>query len=121
MALALNKIIVANVSANTASAYFQPVVVSSVGAGNATAMLNSQFVPAGSYTLPATANVTIEFNAYTGTANSWTTIVSNNTACAWLVSDGFNVRANAVSGTQSVTLYTVNGGNAATQSSYATS
>jgi acetolactate synthase-1/2/3 large subunit len=39
MALALNKILVANVSANTASAYYQPVVVSSVGAGNATAML----------------------------------------------------------------------------------
>jgi hypothetical protein len=121
MALALNKILVANVSANTASAYYQPVVVSSVGAGNATAMLNSQFIPAGTYILPATANVTIEFNAYTGTANSWTSIVGNNTSCAWLVSDGFNVRANAVTGTQTVTLYTVNGGTAATQSSFATS
>jgi len=120
MALALNKILVANVSANTASAYLQPVVVSSVGAGNATAMLNSQFIPAGLYILPATANVVIELNAYTGTANSWTTVVANNTAGV-VISDGFNIRANAVSGTQSVTLWTVNGGAAATQSSFATS
>lgn len=109
MALGLNKILVANVSANTAGAYLQPVVVSSVGAGNATAMLNSQFIPAGLYVLPATANVTIELNAYTGTANSWTTVVANNTPGV-VISDGFNMRANAVSGTQTVTLWTVNGG-----------
>jgi hypothetical protein len=30
-----------------------------------------------------------------------------------LISDGFNVRANATTGTQSVTLLTVNGGQAA--------
>ena len=121
MALALNKIILANASANTAGAYFEPVVVSSVGAGNATAMGSSQLIPAGTYVLPATANVVIEFNAYTGTANSWTSIVANNTASPFLVSDGYNVRANAVTGTQTVTLYTVNGGQAATQSTYATS
>jgi len=121
MALGLNKIILANASSNTAGAYFEPVVVSSVGAGNATAMGSSQFIPAGLYVLPATANVTIEFNAYTGTANSWVSIVANNTASPVIVSDGYNVRANAVTGTQTVTLFTVNGGQTATQSSYATS
>lgn len=121
MALALNKILVSNVSTNQPAAYWQTVTVSSVGAGNATAMGSSQLIPAGTYVLPATANVVIEFNAYTGTANSWTSIVANNTSCALLVSDGWNFRANAVTGTQTVTLYTVNGGQAATQSSYATS
>jgi hypothetical protein len=71
MALANNKIILANASANTAGAYFQPVTVSSVGVGNATAMGSSQFLPAGNYVLLPTANVTIEFNAYTGSANAW--------------------------------------------------
>jgi len=113
MALALNKIIVSNASANTAAAYFQPVTVASVGAGNATAMLLSQFVPAGLYLMLPAANVTIEVNNYTGTANSWSTLLANNTGGV-LISDGFNVRANAVTGTQTVTLLTVNGGQAAT-------
>lgn len=121
MALAANKILIAGAVSNTTAAYIQPVVVASVGAGNATAMLNSKVIPAGWYALPATANVTIEINAYTGTANSWTTIVANNTASSALFSDGVNVRANAVSGTQTVTLYGINEGTAATQSSYATS
>ena len=121
MALALNKIILANAPSNTAGAYFEPVVVSSVGSGNATAMGTSQLIPAGTYVLPATANVVIEFNAYTGSANSWTSIVANNTSAPVLLSDGYNVRANATTGTQTVTLYTVNGGQAATQSTYATS
>ena len=56
--------------------------------------------------------MTIEFNAYTGTANSWTSIIANNAAAPVLISDGYNVRANAVSGTQTVTLWTVNGGQA---------
>jgi hypothetical protein len=120
MALGLNKIILANASANTAGAYFEPVTVSSVGAGNATAMGSSQFIPAGTYVYLPTANVTIEFNAYTGSANSWTSWIAANTG-ATIISDGYNVRANATTGTQTVTLYTVNGGQAATQSSYATS
>jgi len=113
MALALQKIILANASANTPGAYFEPVVVSNVGAGNSTAMLNSQFIPAGLYVYPSTANVVIEFNYYTGSANSWTTLVAANTVAPVLVSDGYNVRANASTGTQTVTLYTVNGGQAA--------
>ena len=121
MALSSNKILVAAAVTNTAAAYFQPVVVSSVGAGNATALINAKAIPAGWYILPATANVTIEVNAYTGTANAWTTIVANNTSAAVIISDGVNVRANAVTGTQSVTLYGINEGTAATQSSYATS
>ena len=113
MALALNKIILANAAANTPAAYLQPVTVSSVGAGNGTAMLNSQLVPAGMYLLPPTASVKIELNQYTGSANSWTTLIADNVGGV-LFSDGFNVRANATTGTQSVTLYTVNGGNNAT-------
>jgi len=113
MALALQKIILANASANTPGAYFEPVTVSNVGAGNSTAMLNSQFIPAGLYVYPSTANVVIEFNQYTGTANSWVTLVAANTVAPVLVSDGYNVRANASTGTQTVTLYTVNGGQAA--------
>lgn len=112
MALGLNKILVANTSANTSGAYLTPVTVANVGAGNATAMLNSQFIPAGTYLMLPAANVTIEVNNYTGTANSWTTLLANNTG-GTLISDGFNVRANAVTGTQSVTLLTVNGGQAA--------
>jgi hypothetical protein len=114
MALALQKIILANASANTPGAYFEPVTVSNVGAGNATAMINSQYIPAGLYVYPSTANVTIEFNYYTGSANSWTTLVAANTVAPVLVSDGYNVRANATTGTQTVTLFTVNGGQAAT-------
>jgi hypothetical protein len=114
MALAINKIILANATANTAGAYFEPVTVSNVGAGNSTAMISAQYIPAGVYVLPATANVVIEFNAYTGSANAWTSIVPNATASAVLVSDGVNVRANAVTGTQTVTLYTVNGGQSIT-------
>lgn len=120
MALALNKIVVANAVANTVSGYFEPVTVSSVGAGNSTALLNAQYIPAGTYAVLPTANVTIEFNAYTGTANSWTTWIASNTG-GTIISDGISVRANATTGTQSITLYTVNGGQAATQSTYATS
>ena len=111
MALGLNKILVSNTSANTSGAYLQPVSVANVGAGNATAMLNSQLVPAGTYLMVPAANVTIEVNNYTGSANSWTTLLANNTGGV-LISDGFNVRANAVTGTQTVTLFTVNGGQA---------
>lgn len=113
MALGLNKIILANASANTPGAYLQPVTVSSVGAGNGTAMLNSQLIPAGTYLLPPTASVVIELNKYSGTANVWSTFIADNVGGV-LISDGFNVRANATTGTQSVTLYTVNGGQSAT-------
>jgi len=113
MAGGFSKIVLANVATSTPGGTFQAQTVSNVGAGNSTAMLNSQYIPAGVYIYPATANVTIEINAYTGSANSWTTWYAANTA-GWLESDGFNVRANATTGTQTVTLYGVNGGQAAT-------
>lgn len=113
MALGLNKILVANASANTAGAYLQPVAVANIGAGNATAMISAVFLPAGTLTIPPTANVVIEFNAYTGSANSWSTLLANNTGGV-VISDGYNYRANAVTGTQSMTVWTVNGGSAVT-------
>jgi hypothetical protein len=117
MALALNKIILANAATNTAGAYLQTVTISSVGIGNATLMnagtSSAQTVPAGLYILPQTTNnVAIEVNAYTGTANAWTTYIAANTG-GTVFSDGYNVRANATTSTQTLTLYTVNGGNAA--------
>ena len=118
MALALNKIILANAVTNGAGAYLQGVTITSVGIGNATAMnagsSSAQYIPAGVYILPQTTNnVAIEVNAYTGTANAWTTYIAANTG-GTVISDGYNVRANATTSTQTLTLFTVNGGNTAT-------
>jgi hypothetical protein len=118
MALALNKIVLANAVTNSAGAYLQGVTISSVGIGNTTAMnagaSSAQLVPAGVYILPQTTNnVAIEVNAYTGSANAWTTYIAANTG-GTVISDGYNVRANATTSTQTLTLYTVNGGNTAT-------
>ena len=115
MSLSLNKILLANAATNTAGAYLQGITISSIGIGNATLMnagvSSAQFVPAGAYILPQTTNnVTIEVNAYTGTANAWTTYIAANTG-GTVISDGWNVRANATTSTQSLTLYTSNGGN----------
>jgi hypothetical protein len=117
MALALNKIILANAATNGAGAYLQGVTISSIGVGNTTLMnagvSSAQYVPAGLYILPQTTNnVAIEVNAYTGSANAWTTYIAANTG-GTIISDGFNVRANATTSTQTLTLYTVNGGNTA--------
>jgi hypothetical protein len=102
MALALNKILVANVATNAASAYFQ-----AYAAGNATVT-----VPAGLYYIAPTANVTIELNTNT-TGNisnaSYSVVVANNTG-GMFISDGTNVRANVLAGTPTITLFTVNGG-----------
>ena len=119
MSLSSNKILLANALTNQAAAYFQTVTVSSVGIGNTTAMnagvSSAQFIPAGWYVLPTgTNNVTIEINAYTGTANAWTTVLGNGVG-GYITSDGYNVRANATTGTQSITLYAINKGNAASQ------
>jgi hypothetical protein len=114
MSLSTNKIPLANTVANTVGGYFQPITLSNVGAGNATAMISAVYVPAGFYVVPSTANVTIEFNYYTGSANSWTTLIAANTASPLIVSDGYSVRANASTGTQTVTLWGTNGGQAAT-------
>lgn len=124
MAGGFSKIIVANTNLNTPGGTFQNVSVTSVGIGNATSMnagvSSAQYIPSGVYILPPTANVTVEINVYTGSANAWTTWYAANTG-GWIESDGYAVRANAATGSQTLTLYTVNGGQAATQSTYATS
>jgi len=110
MALGLNKILLSTTAANSAGSYLQPVRITSIGSGNTTLMTNAVNVPAGTYLWPQSAsNVAIEINQYTGTANSWTTLIANNVGGCF-ISDGFNVRANAVTGTQAITLWTVNGG-----------
>lgn len=112
MSLSTNQILIANTPANTAGAYLQPVTIASIGAGNTTLLQNAKTIPAGVYLWPQSAsNVTIEINQYTGTANAWGTLIANNVG-GMFVSDGFNVRANAVTGTQSIVLWTSNGGNA---------
>ena len=102
MALGMNKILVAGTATNAASAYFQ-----AYAAGNATVVL-----PAGTYYIAPTANVTIELNTNT-TGNisnaSWSVVVANNTG-GLFVADGTNVRANVLAGTPTITLFTVNGG-----------
>jgi hypothetical protein len=109
----------ANATTNTAGAYLQGITITSIGIGNATLMnagvSSAQFIPAGAYILPQTTNnVAIEVNAYTSAnANAWTTYIAANTG-GTIISDGFNVRANATTSTQSLTLYTSNGGNNAT-------
>ena len=119
MSLSLNKILLANAATNTAGAYLQGVTISSIGIGNTTLMnagvSSAQTIPAGAYILPQTTNnVAIEVNAYTSAgANAWTTYIAANTG-GTVISDGYNVRANATTSTQSLTLYTSNGGNNAT-------
>ena len=102
MALGMNQILVAGTATNAASAYFQ-----AYAAGNATVTL-----PAGTYYIAPTANVTIELNTNT-TGNisnaSWAVVVANNTG-GLFIADGTNVRANVLSGTPTITLFTVNGG-----------
>ena len=120
MAGGFSKIALANVVTGAAGGTFQPVTLSNVGSGNATAQGTAAYIPGGSYWLLSTANVTVEVNIGTGGNNAWTTWYAANTA-GWVESDGYNVRANATTGTQTITLYTINGGQAATQSTYASS
>ena len=102
MALGMNKILVAGSATNAAAAYFQ-----AYAAGNATVTL-----PAGTYYIAPTANVTIELNTNT-TGNisnaSWAVVVANNTG-GLFIADGTNVRANVLAGAPTITLFTVNGG-----------
>lgn len=104
MSLGLNKILLANAATNGAGAYFQ-----AYSAGNATVTL-----PAGTYYITPTANVTIELNNDT-TGNisnaSWAVVVANNTG-GLFIADGTNVRANVLAGTPTITLFTVDGGQA---------
>ena len=118
MSLSSNKILLANALTNQAAAYFQTVTVTSVGIGNTTAMnagvSSAQFIPAGWYVLPSgTNNVTIEINTGASGANNWVTYISANTG-ATILSDGWNVRGNATTGSQTLTLYGLSQGQNAT-------
>lgn len=96
MALGLNKITIAGAVTNTAGAYFQTSQLTATTVGNV--------IPAGTYIMMPTANVTVTVN--TGTATSQ--LMANNTGGV-VISDGVNVYANATTNT-TVTLITVNGG-----------
>jgi hypothetical protein len=114
MALGLNKILLANANTNTPGAYPQTVIISGIGIGNTSSMnagtLASQYVPAGLYIMPITAggNVAIEVNSGTNN-NVWATYIASNSG-GTVLSDGYNVRANATVSNQTLTMYTVNGG-----------
>ena len=109
MALALNKILISGSNTNTPGAYWQLTTVSVAASGNTA-------IPAGTYLVFPTANVTIEavsaYNTNTAcaTPSTWSVCLGNNTGGV-LISDGVNVRANAIVATSAtVTLVTVNGG-----------
>ncbi len=107
MSLAPNKIIIDGATSNTAGAYFQTEVVVATDSGNGTV------VPAGIYLMVPSANVTVIAN--TGSANS--TVLAANVGGV-ILSDGVNVFVKNASGNANVTLIGVNGGKAASQSSY---
>jgi len=107
MALAMNKILVANTVTNTASAYLQTTTVAAVTTGNGTV------ITAGAYLMNAQANVSVVM--YDGSA--WGTLIANNTG-GYFVADGTNVAAKAVNANTTATLVTINGGQAA-NSTYA--
>jgi len=98
MSLALNKIILANATANTPGAYFTFANIS-----------------AGTYLIPGTANVFITVatavNATTGNITAVSNLYAINTG-GMVISDGVNVFANATTNVANVTVLTVEGGQA---------
>ena len=108
MALGLNKILLANATANTPAAYWQ---FANITATTSTANLTVNVIPAGTYLIPTTANVTI--NVTTGvTANVISAISPLYPAGqgGFVVSDGVNVFANATGSNVTFTVLTVDGG-----------
>lgn len=99
MALGLNKIILSGSTSNSAGAYYQTTTLTATTVGNV--------IPAGTYILFPTANVSVTANNGTTVA----TVMAANTG-GWIISDGSSVFANATTNA-TVTLMTVNGGNAA--------
>jgi hypothetical protein len=99
MALGLNKILVAGALTNSAGAYWQTTTVTATTGGAA--------VPAGTYLMFPTANVTVTAN----NGSSIVTLMANNTGGV-LISDGINVFVNAASANTTVTFVTVDGGEA---------
>lgn len=117
MSLAANKILVAGTLTNQPAAYLETVTVTSIGIGNATAMnagvSSAQYIPVGWYAVVPTANVVIELNTGASNVNNWVTWIAASTG-GTIFSDGYNIRANASTGTQTLTLYGTNEGIAAT-------
>ena len=101
-----NKILVAGAPTDSPGAFFQ-----AYAAGTATVT-----VPAGDYYITPTANVTIELNTDTSgnISNASWAVVANNTG-GYFVADGVNIRANVLSGTPTITLFQVNGGEAVSE------
>ena len=92
MALALNKIILANATTNTAGAYFSNVTLTAANAGT--------------YLLFPAANVVITAN----NGSSIATLLANNTG-GMILSDGVNLFAQStIAGNGTVTALTINGG-----------
>lgn len=104
MSLGLNKIVLAGTNSNTPGGYFQATTLTATTVGNV--------VPAGTYLLFPTANVSITAVSATNAAGNITavsTLLAANTGGV-LISDGVSVFANATTNA-TVTLLTVNGGN----------
>jgi len=98
MALAMNKIILANATTNTAGAYFSNVSLTAANAGTV--------IPAGTYLLFPSANVVITAN----NGSAITTLLASNTG-GMVLSDGVNVFAQStVAGASAITALTINGG-----------
>jgi hypothetical protein len=106
MALALNKILIAGTQVNTPGAYFQ-------GAANVYATTAGNVVPAGTYYVTDTPNVTIQVaTAYNSTSNvtTWSNVSSSGYG-GLVISDGVNVQLLATSNAN-VVVVTVDGGQA---------
>jgi|APCry1669189101_1035198.scaffolds.fasta_scaffold179790_2 hypothetical protein len=98
MALAMNKIILANATTNTAGAYFSNVSLTAANAGTV--------IPAGTYLIFPSANVVITAN----NGSAITTLLANATG-GMILSDGVNVFAQStIAGAGTATALTINGG-----------
>ena len=98
MALAMNKIILANATTNTAGAYFSNVSLTAANAGTV--------IPAGTYLVFPTVNVIITAN----NGSSIATLLANNTG-GMILADGPNVFAQSMtSGAGAAVALTINGG-----------
>ena len=109
MALGLNKILLANATANTPAAYWQ---FTTITATTSTANLTVNAIPAGTYLIPGTANVTINVATAVNAANVITAVSALYPAGqgGFVVSDGVNVFANASGSNVTFTVLTVDGG-----------
>ena len=109
MALALQKIILANAGSNTPGAYYQAVNITATNTA-----LGNTAIPAGVYVAFPSANIAIQATPDNGV--TWTTVIAKN-AGGWVISDGVNVRLSndaAANANTTLTYLTVDGGQNAT-------